>query len=333
MAARTRFLSIPRERRHLFALIALLLGLGEFADAFFSFWEGAAVFSALFLAGLLWIRRRKIGGPILVGALCVFELQSFPTWDRHAASDWISRIAFVVGSVAGYSSRLRFSGSLGGGRACPRARRLRPRAGLPHRRADSDHRERRLARDPLSAGTFPLRPIVHSAMHMHRGLAVAFTLPSLLVAGAAASPLTLPAPRVRPASGWVVVKPSKGKQPYLYASMVVAVTAPDVAAVRPFAPFTSFTRLSPRGIIVWATTIGRNRPTFTRMRWPPLLSSFRVDHGWEGQPAPNLQQRLKWGAVGGWDMDVRVYFATQHPDRKLLRAAQAELDRLTLPSR
>ncbi len=171
-------------------------------------------------------------------------------------------------------------------------------------------------------------------MRMHRGLAVALALPSLLVAGAAASPVASPpAPRFRPASGWVVVKPSKAEQPSLYASMVVAVTAPDVAAVRPFAPFTSFRRLSPRGIIVWATAIGRNRPTFTRMRWPPLLSSFRVDHGWEGQPAPNLQQRLKWGAVGGWDMDVRVYFATQHPDRQLLRVAQAELDRLSLPSR
>jgi hypothetical protein len=46
-----------------------------------------------------------------------------------------------------------------------------------------------------------------------------------------------------------------------------------------------------------------------------------------------VQQRLKWGVVNGWDIDVRVYFATQHPDKQLLRKAQAQLNRLVLPSR
>ena len=115
--------------------------------------------------------------------------------------------------------------------------------------------------------------------------------------------------------------------------MIVTVTAPDVAAVHPFAAFTSLKRLSPTGILVWAMTIGRNRPTFAAMQWPPRLSSFRVDHGWEGQPAANVQQRLKWGVINGWDMDVRVYFATQHPGKKLLHEAQAQLDRLVLPTR
>jgi hypothetical protein len=102
MTTGSRFLSIPHDRRHLLSLIAALLGLGEFVDAFFiSFWEGAAVFCVLFIAGTIWIRRGGIGGPILVGALCVFELQSFPTWHRAGAGDWISQIAFVVVSAAG----------------------------------------------------------------------------------------------------------------------------------------------------------------------------------------------------------------------------------------
>ena len=102
MASGSNFLSLPRDLRQLLALLALLLGLGEFADAFFiSFWEGAAVFSVLFLAATLWSRRGGIGGPILVGALCLFELQSFPTWHRHGAGDWISQIAFVVVAAAG----------------------------------------------------------------------------------------------------------------------------------------------------------------------------------------------------------------------------------------
>jgi hypothetical protein len=50
-----------------------------------------------------------------------------------------------------------------------------------------------------------------------------------------------------------------------------------------------------------------------------------------GTTRPNIQQRLNWGVVNGWDMDVRVYFARQHPDKKLLAEAQAQLDRLVLP--
>lgn len=142
-----------------------------------------------------------------------------------------------------------------------------------------------------------------------------------------------PAPRFHAAGGWLIVKPTRAEQPGSWRSMVVAVTTRDVAAARPFEVFTSLTRLSKNGILIWALTIGRNRPTFAPMQWPPRLSSFRVDHGWEGQPAANVQQRLKWGVIDGWDMDVRVYFGTEHPDRRLLRRAQAQLDRLVLPTR
>jgi hypothetical protein len=53
---------------------------------------------------------------------------------------------------------------------------------------------------------------------------------------------------------------------------------------------------------------------------------------WEGQPTLNVQQRLRWASVRGWRLDVRVYFATQHPSGRLLRTAQAELNRLLLPN-
>jgi hypothetical protein len=114
--------------------------------------------------------------------------------------------------------------------------------------------------------------------------------------------------------------------------MIAAATAGDAAVLRPFALFGSFTRLSARGIIIWALTLGRGRRGFSPLRWPPVLSTFRVDHGWEGQPATNIQQRLGVGSVNGWDLDLRVFFATQHPDAKLLELAQAELRRLLLPS-
>ncbi|MFL5954352.1 MAG: hypothetical protein ACJ76I_09625 [Gaiellaceae bacterium] len=116
---------------------------------------------------------------------------------------------------------------------------------------------------------------------------------------------------------------------------MIAVTTADAAVLHPFAPFVGFKRLRPRGIVIWATTIGGVAtspfPPFPRASWPLRLSAFRIDRGWEGQPAPNIQQRLRAVSVRGWNLDVRVYFATEHPDKRLLAAAQAQLDRLLPP--
>ena len=157
--------------------------------------------------------------------------------------------------------------------------------------------------------------------------------------GAAASTRSgsppLPPLRFRPAPGWIVIKPGPS-EPSLTAGTVVAVTSGDAAALRPFAPFVGFKPLRPQGIIVWATNLGRVAtspfPPFPRARWPLRLSTFRLDRGWEGQPAPNIQQRLRGASVRGWNLDVRVYFATQQPSKKLIAQAQAELGRLLLPS-
>ena len=46
-------------------------------------------------------------------------------------------------------------------------------------------------------------------------------------------------------------------QPYTFASMAIAVTAADLDLLRPFTPFVGLKRLRPRGIIIWATTLGR----------------------------------------------------------------------------
>ena len=92
--------SLIADRRRLLTAIAVVLGVGELADAFFiSFWEGAVVFGILFLAGALWTRRGGIGGPILIGALSAFEIQAFFEWERGGTADWISQIAFLIISV------------------------------------------------------------------------------------------------------------------------------------------------------------------------------------------------------------------------------------------
>jgi hypothetical protein len=172
-------------------------------------------------------------------------------------------------------------------------------------------------------------------------LAFALALCAFAVGGAAAASrsasLAPPSARFAPAAGWIVAKPTRSEQPKTFASMVIAVTANDIALLHPFAPFVGLTRLRPRGIIIWATTIGQVAtspfPPFPHASWPLRLSAFRLDRGWEGQPAPNIQQRLRAVSIRGWNLEVRLYFATQHPDTKLLAEAQAQLNRLLPPSR
>jgi len=144
----------------------------------------------------------------------------------------------------------------------------------------------------------------------------------------------LPPPTFRPAPEWLTLTTGPTDVTGL-APQVWAITArSNLAALAPFDLFGGLRRLSREGIVIWASTAGRGAPTqvFTRARWPLRLSTFRVDRGWEGQPAPNIQQRLRWASIGGWRLDVRVYFGTQHPGKALLAATQEELDRLLLPA-
>jgi hypothetical protein len=167
------------------------------------------------------------------------------------------------------------------------------------------------------------------------------------VSGAASSRpelAMLPPPSFQPAlDEWLTV--TTGPTRHLYSQhplraigiapqvWALSVLNSDLSALQPYSLGTGLRRLSPGAVLIWASTIGRGGPTqvYTPGRWPLNLRSFRVDHTWETQPAANVQQRLRWTAVSGWRLDVRVYVATQHPSEKLLRIAQTELRRMRLP--
>jgi hypothetical protein len=177
----------------------------------------------------------------------------------------------------------------------------------------------------------------HLTMRIRLCVFVGLCLLGAAVAGAPAASRfasSTPPPRFRPAPGWVIVRHGPS-EPDVSPFMVWAITTPEVARLVPIKLFTSLARLSSRGIAIWAATIGRRGgPSrgFTTARLPLELSSFRVEQGWEDQPnGSHIQQRVRFATVQGWHLDVRVYFATEHPNRRLRRAAQAELDRLLLP--
>ena len=143
----------------------------------------------------------------------------------------------------------------------------------------------------------------------------------------------LPAPAFRVSREWVTLTTGP-TNPAILSPKVWAITVRgNVSALRPFDLFNGLRALSRDAILVEAQTSGRGGRTrvFTRARWPLRLSTFRVDRAWEGQPAPRVQQRLRWAWIKGWRLDVRAYFATQHPNKRLLRETQAELERLLLP--
>ena len=169
-------------------------------------------------------------------------------------------------------------------------------------------------------------------------LGIAGVVVLALVGGAARSPAAsrnaaLPAPSLRPSPAWLSVTTGSSNVSQL-APAVWAITArSNLAALAPFNNFGNLHHLSRNAVYLWATTAGRGGPdtTFKPAEWPLRLSRFRLDRSWEGQPTPNIQQRLRWAAVRGWHLDVRVYYATQHPSSQLLRTAQQELNRLLLP--
>jgi len=135
----------------------------------------------------------------------------------------------------------------------------------------------------------------------------------------------LPPPGARSNPGWNTVTTG----PQLFALTAKA----NADALTPLGVFDGLRKLGPNDALVWATTLRRGafpRP-FPPAAWPPRLGDFRVDHGWEGRPLPRIQQRLLGLTSHGWSLDVRVYFGTQHPSRRLLAEVQAELGRLTAP--
>jgi hypothetical protein len=141
-----------------------------------------------------------------------------------------------------------------------------------------------------------------------------------------------PAPTFAPALGWWTLStgPTDGRQ---LAPETWAASDEGTSLLPLFNLFVGLRKLTPSGVLIWASTSGRGgrNASFRTSTWPLRLSSFRVDRAWEGQPAANVQQRVRWSAVRGWHLDVRVYFGTEHPSRAVVAKAQAELDRLRLP--
>ena len=91
------------------ALIAAL-AIGEFISSVIIWRENypdaqpwfAIAFGVLYLAALWLVRSgRVVGGAALSGVLFLFEVISYPTWQKHGAVDWATDTVYAVLSLAG----------------------------------------------------------------------------------------------------------------------------------------------------------------------------------------------------------------------------------------
>jgi hypothetical protein len=67
----------------------------------------AVAFGVLFLVAVWLIRGgRAPAGAALAGALFLFEVVSFPSWQKHGTVDWVVDSVFAVLSLAGLLSAI-----------------------------------------------------------------------------------------------------------------------------------------------------------------------------------------------------------------------------------
>jgi hypothetical protein len=71
----------------------------------------------------------------------------------------------------------------------------------------------------------------------------------------------LPPPSFRPAPGWLTVTTGSTNRSRLAPQVWAITERSNVAALTPFDVFNGLRNLSPRGILLWASTSGRGIPT------------------------------------------------------------------------
>jgi hypothetical protein len=87
-----------------------ILALGEFGSSVMIWRENypgslplaAVVFGVFFLIAAWLLRSGRVtAGAIVAGVLCLFEVVSYPGWQKHGALDWTYDTAFGVVALAG----------------------------------------------------------------------------------------------------------------------------------------------------------------------------------------------------------------------------------------
>ena len=91
-------------------MIAGVLAVGEFGSSVMIWKENypdsmplaAVVFGVFFLIAAWLLRSGRVtAGAIVAGLLCLFEVVSYPGWQKHGALDWTYDTAFGVVALAG----------------------------------------------------------------------------------------------------------------------------------------------------------------------------------------------------------------------------------------
>lgn len=91
-------------------VLTAALAVGEFISSVMIWRENypdaqpwfAVVFGVLFLVALWLVRSGRVAaGAVLAGVLFLFEVVSFPSWQKHGTADWIADSVYAALSLAG----------------------------------------------------------------------------------------------------------------------------------------------------------------------------------------------------------------------------------------
>lgn len=148
-------------------------------------------------------------------------------------------------------------------------------------------------------------------------------------------PTTIPGPQFATKTGWTADQTGSHSSSDEDTPVGLASTIPVTGAdTFPAFPTSTLAALPADGIVLWATAYPPFGPTsgFFPPRALPLklADTAEIDRQWEGQPKRTVPQYVLLASVDGIQLDVRVYFGTQHPGADLIAEAQDELDSLTL---
>jgi hypothetical protein len=100
-------------------------------------------------------------------------------------------------------------------------------------------------------------------------------------------------------------------------------------------PYSTLLTLPPRGVVIVASFIAAEGQPWTSTPYPRRKTPLRlaeatpyIELGTAIRPDQPLGQYQLRAAIGGWNVDVNVYFGTPRPSARLLRNAQRQLSGL-----
>jgi hypothetical protein len=154
--------------------------------------------------------------------------------------------------------------------------------------------------------------------------------------GSAATPAADDAPGFAAAKGWNTLSTGITSPPQAPTAIAANVPFATQAGGAGNLPTNTVNALPADGIVLYVVLYPRGERSeldaeFPKRSLPLQLVDGKLEQGFEGI-SPRIGDYRLEAAIGNWNLDVQAFFGVAHPEARLLKAAQTELDRLIVPA-